>query len=86
MGFDHCIDGDPNYYRTFRKVSMKTVITLNHDDVINVLQAHAAQLVRVDFTPNNVKLSVKPWDSKDWKRGEVSMTIEVEGASEDHIS
>lgn len=63
---------------------MKTVITLTHDDIINVLQAHACSLVRVDFTPNDVQLSVKPWDSGKWTRGDVAMTIDVSGLSEDY--
>ncbi len=63
---------------------MKTVITLTHEDIVNVLQAHAAQLVRVDFTPNDVKLNVLPWGSSEWKRGEVRLSIEVQAASEDY--
>jgi hypothetical protein len=62
---------------------MKTVIVLSHHDIINVLHAHAADLVRVDFTPNDVKLEVLPWGGSEWHRGEVRFSIEVEAATEE---
>jgi hypothetical protein len=64
---------------------MKTIIVLNNQDVVDVLRAHATHLVRMDFEPKDVKLSVKPWGSKEWSRGEVVLSIEVEGTSEDYI-
>jgi hypothetical protein len=64
---------------------MKTVITLTHNDIIDVLQSHAARLVRVDFNQNDVKLEVLPWGGTEWNRGEVRLSIEVEAASENYV-
>jgi hypothetical protein len=82
VGSDHCIDCDPDYYRIIGGI-MKTVITLSHHDIIDVLQGYAAQLVRVDFTPNDIKLDVKVWGSNEWTRGEARLSIEVEAATEE---
>ena len=64
---------------------MKTRIELSPEDVVTVLQVHAASLVRMDFEPEDLKILVRSVPTEPWAEGDVSVVIEVEAESADVI-